>query len=490
MSMSAGSPVVNRKLRGRRLLVGAFVAVFPLPLVAAAQDAQIAGIEARRDHYAGVARQIWEWAEVGYQEEQSSELLKGELEAAGFSVDSGVAGMPTAFVASYGSGGPIIGILAEYDALPGISQDAVPERSPIIEGGAGHACGHHLFGAGSVAAAIAVKEWLDESGHEGTIRLYGTPAEEGGAGKVYMVRDGLFDDVDVALHWHPGSQNSARAGRSLANKSAKFRFSGYSAHAAGAPERGRSALDGVEAMNHMVNLLREHVPQETRIHYVITHGGFAPNVVPDFAEVYYYVRHPNAPTVLELFERVARAAEGAALGTGTEVEYEVIHGLYDLVPNVALGQVMDENLRKVGGVEYTEAERAFARQIQATFEGGPSRPLGSEEEIEEFGVEGVGGGSTDVGDISWVVPTTGLSTATWVPGTSAHSWQAVAAGGTDIGTKGMMVAAKTLALTTIELFQSPDLIAAAWEELTERRGADFAYEALLGDRPPPLDYRR
>ena len=490
MSMSAGSPVANRKLLGRRLLVGAFVAVFPLPLVAAAQDAQIAGIEARRDHYAGVARQIWEWAEVGYQEEQSSELLKGELEAAGFSVESGVAGMPTAFMASYGSGGPIIGILAEYDALPGISQDAVSERSPIIEGGAGHACGHHLFGAGSVAAAIAVKEWLDESGHEGTIRLYGTPAEEGGAGKVYMVRAGLFDDVDVALHWHPGSQNSARAGRSLANKSAKFRFSGYSAHAAGAPERGRSALDGVEAMNHMVNLLREHVPQETRIHYVITHGGFAPNVVPDFAEVYYYVRHPNAPTVLELFERVARAAEGAALGTGTEMEYEVIHGLYDLVPNVALGQVMDANLRKVGGVEYTEAERAFARQIQATFEGGPTRPLGSEEEIEEFGVEGVGGGSTDVGDISWVVPTTGLSTATWVPGTSAHSWQAVAAGGTDIGTKGMMVAAKTLALTTIELFQSPNVIASAWEELTERRGLNFAYEALLGDRPPPLDYRR
>ena len=489
MSMSARSPVLNRNLRRRRLLAGALVAVFPLPLVAA-QDAQIAGIDARRDHYGSMARQIWEWAEVGYQEEQSSELLKSELEAAGFSIESGVADMPTAFVASYGSGGPIIGILAEYDALPGISQDAVPERSPIIEGGAGHACGHHLFGAGSVAAAIAVKEWLDESGHEGTIRLYGTPAEEGGAGKVYMVREGLFDDVDVALHWHPGSVNSAQAGRSLANKSAKFRFRGYSAHAAGAPERGRSSLDGVEAMNHMVNLMREHVPQETRIHYVITHGGFAPNVVPDFAEVYYYVRHPYAPTVLELFERVVNAAEGAALGTGTELEYEVIHGLYDLVPNVALGQVMDANLRKVGGVEYTEAERAFARQIQATFEGGPSRPLGSEGEIEEFGVEGVGGGSTDVGDISWVVPTAGLSTATWVPGTSAHSWQAVAAGGTEIGTKGMMVAAKTLALTTIELFQSPDVIAAAWEELTERRGADFAYEALLGDRPPPLDYRR
>ncbi|WP_419935821.1 M20 family metallopeptidase [Candidatus Palauibacter sp.] len=476
-------------IRHWAVLAGGLIVALPMPLIAL-QQAQIEGIEARRDHYGGVARQIWEWAEVGYQEEQSSELLKTELEAAGFSIESDIAGMPTAFVASYGSGGPVIGLLAEYDALPGISQDAVPERKPIIDGGAGHACGHHLFGTGSVAAAIAVKEWLDETGHEGTIRLYGTPAEEGGAGKVYMVRDGLFDDVDVALHWHPGSRNSAQAGRSLANKSAKFRFRGYSAHAAGAPERGRSALDGVEAMNHMVNLMREHVPQETRIHYAITHGGFAPNVVPDFAEVYYYVRHPYAPTVLELFERVARAAEGAAMGTGTEMEYEVIHGLYDLVPNVALGQVMDANLRKVGGVEYTEAERVFARQIQATFEGGPSRPLGSEGEIVDFGVEGVGGGSTDVGDISWVVPTAGLSTATWVPGTSAHSWQAVAAGGTDIGTKGMMVAAKTLALTMIELFQSPDVIAAAWEELAERRGADFEYTALLGDRPPPLDYRR
>ena len=489
MSMSDRSPVMNRKLRRRRLLAGAFVAVSPLPLVAA-QETQIAAIEARSDHYGSVARQIWEWAEVGYQEEKSSALLQSELEAAGFAIEAGVAEMPTAFLASYGSGGPVIGILAEFDALPGLSQEAIPERSPMILGGPGHACGHHLFGAGSVAAAIAVKEWLEESGHEGTIRLYGTPAEEGGAGKVYMVRGGLFDDVDVVLHWHPGSQNSAKAGRSLANKSAKFRFRGYSSHAAGAPERGRSALDGVEAMNHMVNLMREHVPQETRIHYVITHGGFAPNVVPDYAEVYYYVRHPNAPTVVELFERVVRAAEGAAMGTGTEVEHEVIHGLYDLVPNVALGRVMDANLRKVGGIEYTEAELAFAQKIQESFFDGPSQPLGSESEIEEFAIEGVGGGSTDVGDVSWVVPTTGLSTATWVPGTSAHSWQAVAAGGMDIGTKGMIVAAKTLALTTIELFQSPDVIAAAWEELEEHRGADFEYTALLGDRPPPLDYRR
>jgi len=236
--------------------------------------------------------------------------------------------------------------------------------------------------------------------------------------------------------------------------------------------------------------MREHVPQETRIHYVITNGGAAPNVVPDFAEVYYYVRHPDAATVLELFDRVVNAAEGAALGTGTEVDYEVIHGLYDLVPNVALGHVMDEKLHEVGGVEYTESERAFAAKIQSSFEGGPSRPLGSESEIDDFSVLPAGGGSTDVGDISWVVPTAGLGTATWVPGTSAHSWQAVAAGGISIGSKGMMVAAKTLALTAIELYQRPDVIAAAWDELRERRGPDFTYVSLLGDRAPPLDYRR
>jgi aminobenzoyl-glutamate utilization protein B len=459
------------------------------PDLAAQEPSSTASIDARAERYGQVARQIWELAEVGYQEAESSALLRGELAEAGFAIETGVAGMPTAFVATYGSGTPVIGILAEYDALPGISQDVAVERKPLIEGGAGHACGHHLFGTGSVAAAIAVKEWLESSGQGGTIRLYGTPAEEGGAGKVYMVRDGLFEDVDLVLHWHPGDENSAAAETSLANKSAKFRFRGYSAHAAGAPERGRSALDGVEAMNTMVNLMREHVPQETRIHYVITGGGFAPNVVPDFAEVYYYVRHPDAETVVALFERVAKAAEGAALGTGTAMEYEVIHGIYDLMPNETVSHIMDANLRAVGGLEYTEAERAFARDIQATFEGGPSLPLGSEAEIREFGIQSAGG-STDVGDISWVVPTAGLSTATWVPGTSAHSWQAVAAGGMSIGTKGMLVAAKTLALTAIDLFQKPDAIREAWAELERRRGPNFTYVSLVGDRPPPLDYRR
>ncbi len=249
-------------------------------------------VDLRYQETARLARTLWEYAEVGYQEEKSSALLQSALAAEGFDIEAGVAGIPTAFIASYGETEPVIAILAEFDALPGINQDALPTRSPIEGKGAGHACGHNLFGAGSVGAAIAVKHWLDETGSAGTIRLYGTPAEEGGSGKVYMVREGLFDDVDIALHWHADDENSAAARTTLANRSAKFRFYGVSAHAAGAPEKARSALDGVEAFNHMVNLMREHVPQETRIHYVITAGGLAPNVVPDFAEVFYYVRNP------------------------------------------------------------------------------------------------------------------------------------------------------------------------------------------------------
>jgi len=436
-----------------------------------------------------LAHEIWELAEVGYQEVESSALLQEELRSAGFSVEAGVAGMPTAFVAEWGSGSPVIGILAEFDALPGITQAAVPERAPLPENSAGHACGHHLFGTGSTAAAIATKEWLEATDAPGTIRLYGTPAEEGGAGKVYMVREGLFDDVDLALHWHPGDGNSASPGTSLANKSAKFRFHGISAHAAGAPDRGRSALDGVEAMNHMVNLMREHVPQETRIHYVITNGGSAPNVIPDFAEVFYYVRNPDPEMVHKLFARVAAAAEGAALGTETKMDYEVIHGLYNLLPNEALQRVMWENLSRVGGVDYDAAERAFAETLRGSLpEDSPS--LESAAEVQAYGFQRIGMGSTDVADVSWIVPTAGLRTATWVPGTAAHSWQAIAAGGMSIGTKGMLVAAKALALTAVEIFTNPDIVEAAQAEHAERVGPDFVYEPLLGDRDPPLDYRR
>jgi aminobenzoyl-glutamate utilization protein B len=464
--------------------IGLFLAV---PAVAQQEDEILDFIDGRYEETANLARAIWEFAEVGYQETQSSALLQQTLDSEGFAIEAGVAGIPTAFVATHGDGGPVIAILAEFDALPGINQDAIPSRLPIDGKTAGHACGHNLFGAGSVGAAIAIKHWLEETGTPGTIRLVGTPAEEGGSGKVYMVREGLFDDVDIALHWHAGDRNSAAARTTLANRSAKFRFRGISAHAAGAPDKARSALDGVEAFNHMINLMREHVPQETRIHYVITSGGNAPNVVPDFAEVFYYVRHPEAVTVRAIWDRVEEAARGAALGTGTEVDWEIIHGNHPLLVNETLAKMMDEKLRQVGGVTYTDYEQTFAEQIYATLDR-PSLPLGSESEIQPYSVD-LGYGSTDVGDVSIAVPTVGLSTATWVPGTSAHSWQSTAASGMTIGYKGAQVAAKTLTLAAIELFENEGLRRAAREEFDRRRGGDFHYEALLGDRPPPLDYR-
>ncbi|MEP0201493.1 MAG: amidohydrolase [Halioglobus sp.] len=454
---------------------------------AAPRESLVDYLDSSADAYAGLAQQIWEYAELGYLEEQSSALLQQTLAQEGFDVEAGVADIPTAFVASYGSGEPVIALLAEFDALPGISQTNAPQREIREDRNSGHACGHHLFGAGSVAAAIAVKQWMAEHDVTGTIRLYGTPAEEGGSGKVYMVRAGLFEDVDSVLVWHPADTNTANTTTSLANKSAKFRFTGISSHAAMAPERGRSALDGVEAMNFMTNLMREHVPQETRMHYVITSGGSAPNVVPDFAEVFYYVRHPQAETLKKLWTRVMATAEAAALGTGTKMEAEVIHGNHSLLPNETLAQLMHNNLERVGGVTYSPAEQAFAQEITRTLNL-DSNLLGSQSKIQPF-TQKLTMGSTDVGDVSWQVPTAEVNTATWVPGTSAHTWQAIAAGGTSIGAKGMLVAAKTMALTAADLFEQPQVIAAAKREFEERRGSDFKYEALLGDRQPPLDYR-
>ncbi len=438
--------------------------------------------------YGTIAQNIWEFAEMGYLEEKSSALLQTTLTDAGFSIQKGVAGIPTAFIAEYGNGAPIIAILGEYDALPGLSQEAVPEKKSAGEE-AGHACGHHLFGTASTAAAIAVKDWMVANNTRGTIRFYGTPAEEGGSGKVYMVREGLFNDVDVALHWHPDSQNAANAGAALANKSAKFRFYGVSAHASGAPERGRSALDGVEAMDNMVNMMREHIPSDARIHYVITNGGKAPNVVPDFAEVYYYARHNKRDVVIDIFDRIVKAAEGAALGTGTQMDYEMIGGTHELLPNLTVQKIMYDNLKKIGGFTYTPEELAFADKISASL-GAQKTDLATVENIQPYQTEGKAYGSTDVGDVSFTVPTAGLSTATWVPGTAAHSWQAVAAGGASIGKKGMMVAAKTLTLTAMDLFKNKELVSKAKQELLERRGADFVYIPLLGDRAPALDYRK
>ncbi|MFW5633656.1 MAG: amidohydrolase [Erythrobacter sp.] len=445
-------------------------------------------VAAEQDRTARVAKALWDFAEVGYLETRSTELLQGELAAEGFRIEAGVAGIPTAFVGEWGEGGPVIAILAEMDALPGINQSASPVREPVEGKHAGHACGHNLFGAGSLTAAIAVKKWLEETGTPGRIRLYGTPAEEGGSGKVYMTRAGLFDDVDIALHWHGDDENSAAARTTLANRSAKFRFTGLSAHAAGAPERGRSALDGVEAMNMMANMMHEHIDQDARMHYVITSGGNAPNVVPDFAEVFYYVRAPEPEGVEAIWERLEDAARGGAMGTGTSVEWEVIHGNNPLLVNETLARVMDAKLREVGGVAYTAEEREWAAEIRKSL-GEAALPLESAAEVQPYD-KSLGYGSTDVGDVSWATPTVGVRTATWVPGTSAHSWQAVAASGHSIGFKGAEVAAKAMALMAVELFTDEELRKAARAEFEAARGEGYQYRSLLGDRDPPLDYRK
>lgn len=452
----------------------------------------ISNIDKRFDEYAGISKKIWDFAELGYMEEKSSLLLQEQLKKEGFQVQAGIAGIPTAFVATYGEGKPVIGILGEYDALPGLAQKAVPEVNPIPNQKGGHGCGHNLFGTASVAAAVEVKNWLVKTGQKGTIKIYGCPAEEGGSGKVYMVREGYFNDVDVVLHWHPGAQNSADAGTSLANKNAKFRFRGIASHAAASPERGRSALDGVEAMDMMVNMMREHIPQDTRIHYVITKGGEAPNVVPAYAEVYYYARHKDREILQSVWKRIENAAQGAALGTGTKVEWEILGGVYNLLPNVTLATAMHNNLAKVGGVVYNEEEKKFAISLSETL-GEQKQPIENAALVKDFrdGSESAtSGGSTDVGDVSWTVPTVGLQTATWVPGSSAHSWQSTAASGMGIGQKGMIVAAKTLACTALDLFKDQALIDKAKEEWLQKRGANFKYEALLGERKPALDYRK
>jgi aminobenzoyl-glutamate utilization protein B len=444
-------------------------------------------LEQHQSEFSRLARDIWEQAELGYQEERSMELSVAALETAGFRVETGVAEIPTAFVASYGRGNPVIGFLAEYDALPGMSQVTESEPRPLVEGAPGHACGHNLLGVASIAAALAVKDWLDESGGSGTVRVYGTPAEEGGAGKVYMVRAGLFNDVDAVLAWHPGDNNNARPQRCLANRSAKFRFYKVAGEPDAIPLR-TSALDGVEAMSHLVNLMTKHLTPTSRIQYIVSDGGYAPNVAPDTAEIYYYCRHAEVEMVRHNWDRIVKASEAAALGTSTRVEHEVIHGLYPLLPNETLSKVVDASLRQVGGVTYSAEELEFAKEIRKTFS--TSKPLGAQEEVEPYGPGRLGTYSTDVGDISWQVPTAQFTAATWVPGTPGHSWQVVAQGGMSIGYKGMMVAAKTMATASIDLLMKPEIVEAARREHEEARGPDFHYEPLLGDRKPPLDFRK
>lgn len=448
-------------------------------------------MDAQAAHYGELSRKIWEFAEVGYKEKQSSDLLKAELRAAGFQIQENTGDIPTAFVATYGSGKPVIGILGEYDALPGLSQEAIPEKKARIAGAGGHGCGHNLFGTASAFAAITVKQQLIEKKIPGTIRFYGTPAEEGGAGKVFMARAGAFDDCDIILAWHPGDRNGTGLQSSLANITAKFRFYGQAAHAASAPDRGRSALDAALLMLHAVDMLREHVPSTTRLHYIITSGGSAPNIVPDFAEVYCYARHPDMPTLDGIWQRIIKCAEAGALATDTQMKYEIVGSVYNLLSNMPLTNLIDRNLRAVGGMEYNAEERTFAEKLRQTFPLAGALELGSETQVQPLRIDedAAGFGSTDVGDVSWIVPTAQFTTATYVPGTPGHSWQSTACTGTSIGRKGMVIAAKTLALSTLELFRDQKQIEAAKADFAKRR-AGFEYRSRIpAGQKAPLNYR-
>ncbi len=432
------------------------------------------------------ASRIWNLSEPGYQEVESARLLADALEAAGFRVERGVAEIPTAFTATFGSGSPVIAILGEYDALPGLSQQAVPEQLPRAGATYGHACGHHLFGAASASAAIAIAEQIQNGKLQGTVRFYGCPAEEGGSGKTFMVRAGLFDDCDAALHWHPASKNTAGDSSCLSRAAVKFRFIGRSAHAAGAPEQGRSALDAVELACHASELLREHTPDFTRIHHVIVSGGAAPNVVPDSAEVFFYLRHPKAEIVRELYPRLLKCAQAGALATETKLEERYLGGTMELLPNNRLADVALANLREFNQLKYDNPQREFAQRIQQTL----TKPLPLDIISEVFDTSGeVGKGSTDVGDVSWVIPTAGFTTACFVPGTTSHSWQAVAASGMSIGKQGMQLAAQTMAASVWDLMTQPEILVEAKQEHARRREGRKYEPLLLPEQKPPLDYR-
>jgi aminobenzoyl-glutamate utilization protein B len=431
-----------------------------------------------------MALKIWTYAEPGYKETRSASLLAEALEKAGFRVQRGVAGIPSAFTATIGSGQPVIGLMGEYDALPGLGQEAVPYRKPFGAGGYGHGCGHHLFGVAAVSASISLGELIKAGEIKGTLRFYGCPAEEGGSARVFMIRDGLFKDCDSVLHWHPSSANQAGARPNLARIAVKFRFHGKSAHAAATPEKGRSALDAVALTNHAASLLREHTPDFTRIHQVITEGGGAPNVVPDFAEVFYYVRHPDAQMTKAIYERLVKCAEGGAHATETKLEIVYLGGTVQLIPNGTLDAVAHGYLARFCNLKYNDEEKQFALRIQETL---PDKiPL---ETIGTVSQAGDNKGSTDVSDVTWVAPTGGFTAACWVPGTLGHSWQATAAGGMSIGRKGLDLAARVLAATAWDLFQHPDTVAAAKAELKQRLSGRRYEPLLLPGQMPPLDYR-
>ena len=426
-------------------------------------------LDERSERFIGMSDAIWREPQVALRESAACALQIADLRAEGFRIQENVGGLPTAFVAEWGNGGPIIGFLGEYDALPNLSQEISPDQQQIVPQGPGHGCGHNLLGTACLASAVVLKNWLESTGNAGTVRYYGCPAEETITGKVFMARAGVYDDLDAAITWHPNWINSVSMGSSLAVDNLKFRFKGRTAHAAAAPELGRSALDAVELMNIGVNFMREHVIDPVRIHYVITNGGGAPNVVPDEAEVWYFVRAPRRDQVEETTARVRKIAQGATLMTDTEVEEIFMCGAYNTISNEYLGELALAAMRELGPIEFTAEEQAFAARIAAGYPAGTretslatshlpqsllAQPLNGE--IHEPTDKGrVMSGSTDVGDVSWITPTTMLGTATWALGIPAHSWGITATGAMSIGHKGMLYAAKAMALVGYDLLTEP-----------------------------------
>jgi len=460
-------------------------------------------IEENKTHIIEVSDEVWGFAELGFVEYKSSQLLSKELEHHGFDVVRGVAGLPTAFVATFGSGRPVIGIMGEYDALAGLSQKPVPHREPFEEGAPGHGCGHNIHGASGMAGAIAVKVVMEEEGIPGTVKFYGCPGEEMLSGKVWMVRAGIFDDVDAVLSHHPGQMNVGSLSSSNANNAVKFHFYGKTSHAAGSPEQGRSALDAVELMNMGVNYLREHVIEKARIHYVIEAGGGQPNVVPGYARSWYLIRAPERDQVEDIYRRVLDIAKGAGLMTGTTHKVEFIKGIYNKIPNRTLSEVVTVNMRAVGPPHYTETELKFGEEIAKTIPREEKRDalwktkrpgwedlmdVLLDQSVPDAWNEGeVSAGSTDVADVSWQAPTMEFSTATYVLGTPGHSWQVAAQSATGIGHKSLIFAAKTIAASSIDLLTKPQLLEKASEELKERTKGRTYRTPLPPDLEPSLD---
>jgi aminobenzoyl-glutamate utilization protein B len=441
-------------------------------------------IDAHAADLTRLSDQVWGFAELAMQEYQSAKVLADYAEQQGFKVDRGVAGIPTAFVASYGAGRPVIGVMGEFDALPGLSQKAQPVRAPQQEGAPGHGCGHNMFGPGSLGAAIAIKELIEAGKLKGTVRFYGTPAEEDLAGKVYMTRAGLFDDLDVCLDWHPSDETEASVQSTQAVVDYDIEFRGHSAHAAYDPWDGRSALDAMELCAQGVNYLREHIKPSVRIHYVFKNSGDIPNVIPEYARMWIWVRDSKRTGVEEVWKRIEKIAQGAALMTETEVSVKLNNGLYEQLVNRTGAAALQKNLELLGPIRYTPEETGFGKSIQAAL-GFPQTGMNANCNPLKETKPDPDGGSSDVGDVSWNVPEISLTVTTAPARTPWHSWAVVACGGMSIGHKGMLHAAKALALTMVDLYENESLRKEIRAEFEQRKG-DQVYKAMIPDGPPPV----